>query len=625
MVDGEPPPPLNGGTQFADKFPPVDRALLHEYQKRSSNVAPSCKEVLEAIYGPQIEDFEYPIPGAEDLDYKPIFGGLLLSAFESGILKEQKYTDPNGKEHVSPGSVAFRRGSFVTQIAEKANIQCDENGMWNTDTDISLAFYDIAGFRQADLAKDSQDRSSADVILNDVVSLMNSEIITSNLQGKVHVCRYGGDEFVVGGAGVTPEKLAQLDDAIRKKIKTLKGWYREVGGKSSTDDRENKIQFNKSKDSLFLVSKEHMEGDEGIKKSIFLSFFKKGLFLDSDQINKIVKRYRKEDISKKPLGDTTLLDELKPHSIYPQSIFSEGDTESNKFEIITKYICDNNPQLKVLIDLARVIDEEESRNTGTPTIKRTEAIIHFIENTIYDPVLEYNIYSFTDFVESLKADKFKMIRTIDCKFIKEVNDEYSVVEGDEVIKAVWKKINGVMEAVTGAQGKLRIGRRGGTFFIGMDSQTPIREVDLQELNKAIAQNLQDVEVTLREEGITIPLGLSELVKANRQEEKEKEDAGGISNKEEDEKYMNRVIGEAISQSEKDWYRKALIKFQTLNTEKGLKSLLLSLEDDGSISPSFFDTIQNGSEKKVWTTFFTGKRSKERTAALMRTIKEEPPK
>jgi len=549
---------------------------LAEHESRLTSLNDPCRRLLEHIYRPDINDFDISRPEGEKLTYTSIFEGFFSGAIDSGLLQKRQFIDPEGKTHEVKGAPAFRRGSFVDLISKRAGVSYRETG-WNLDEDVSFTLYDIKDFRSADKAEDANGNSAADYLLNRSVDTINTIIEASPYKDKIYVCRYGGDELVIGGVGLTVEELAKINADIKGQITQIDGWYKDT---STGQIAKKKVELNEEKQHTFSVSKDQI----GLRKSIFLSYFKKGLLLSNEEVEKAISRYRIKDI--------------EPHSIYKPDVFPEGETNSNTIrEIKIKYICENNPQLMPLIEFARIIDTAESQKGDMSTHKRVETMLHFIENVIYDPLLEYNIYSFTDFAENLRTDKFKMIRTIDFKFVKEINDKYSMVEGDESIRTAWLKISGVMEKFPELRSKLRIGRRGGSFFIGMDASHQLTDKELSELNEAIAQNLQDVTLDIRGDEITVPLGLSSFTDVERRPDE----------KESDKKYMDRVMQETLTQAENDWFGKAL-KHRFVRRERP--------SEEGRMQ-EYVDTssVPGKAARELWDLFFNGKRRIERVAKL----------
>ncbi len=561
---------------------------LKQSEKRFAQLTSLSRQLLEKIYGDQINHYEFFLKPDQAKRCTSIFNGFFSAALDSGAMDERTFT-LNGKTEKAESTIAFRRGSFVDLVSKKAGIRFGKEG-FSLGENLHFDLFDIKDFRQFDLARDANDNSYADILINRVIEASNEVLQELQLSQKAFVCRYGGDEFVIGGSGLTKEESEAMSSKIKERIRSLKGLYKDPDTNTII---EHPVELNESKQHVFDLEKSELSD---IRRDVFLGYFKRGLLLNNDEIKKVIDRYMKPNENGTLVVDREgLYESIKPHRIYPDTISEEGaDVLEKKID----YICKDNPQLRPIISLAQIIDKQESNRAGTNIHKRTEAILQFIETVIYDPLLKQNIYSFTDFVDHLKAQKFEMIRVVDVKFIKEINDMYNISEGDEAIKKVWNQINeGVLAKLDQkTRAKLRIGRRGGTFFIGMDAKDQLEEKELNQLQSLLLSEGSSVRIKLCDGETEIPLGLSKQITVK----KEKIEEWNV--------FMSRIIKEVIGSAETDWYKKII---RLVQEEGGKIEYVLQ---SGS-----FECIRDPLKKKIFESFFSGKRKNERVASLQKAV------
>jgi GGDEF domain-containing protein len=560
----------------------IVKALGNNNQETASSPSilfDCCQAVIEQIYGDEINNSLISILNSQQIrQTNLLFKSFFSLTLDRGALVPHSYE----QEKVLPAPV-FRRSAFVDIISRKANIQYDQQRGYLIDKDIRFYFFDIKDFRLFDLAIDNQGNHYADLLINKIVSTINVEINKQSLAKDVFLCRYGGDEFFIGGIDIDEQRFLTFSDQIKTELEKLKGYYKNP---YTNQIEEGRIKLNELKQHLFTIlkSQDVDTSEENFKKHIFLAYFKRGLILNNDEVERVKVYLNKHfNVSFSQVQKNIYSDFLKAGS--PKEIINQ------KIRQLTKV----NPQFAPIIYLAQAIDEQESGMKREIITQRTQIIIEFIENVVYDPLLEYNVYSFTDFFERLRHNKLKMLQVIDFKFLKEINDLFSMVEGDEIIKSIWHQFKQqiLQNLAEETRTKIIIGRRGGTFFIGLDAGAECGKDELIKLKELINNQMQSITITLRDKTILLPLGLSRLFENQ-----------GLNHKE-DKRYVSKMIDEIIKEAESDWYKKIgkLLEKEQINLTNLPKSLDLSSLENNSLIYQLFNA------------FFSGKRSQERLERL----------
>jgi GGDEF domain-containing protein len=254
-------------------------------------------------------------------------------------------------------------------------------------------------------------------------------------------------------------------------------------------------------------------------------------------------------------------------------------------------------ELILPLDLALYYDELEEISQETKCYPRSQDILKFIENVVYDRLLGENIQSFTDFQEYFIDGEISTVYYFDLKFIKEINDNLSYVSGDEAIMALWQKLK---EATPNDMGKIMIARRGGTFLIGLRTG--------QELTKKTSESLLNINSILLFENdmpITVPIGQSafQYDLSNRPSERESAWPSWV-------KKMIRNLSEGLNKANDYWYKQV---YQVLKDSSELKQTVADSKPPPVTSDSWMSF-----DKLLWF-YFHGKRAVERCHKMIEII------
>ncbi len=396
-------------------------------------------------------------------------GFRMKHLFDSSLLRDRKFFFKEELVEV-PGVSLFQRAAFISEVTRAVESRSDA---------AKKAFFmlDLAQLRAADLAVDLEGNHSADVILNSVVKniismceSVNKEMVGADGSSRMVLIpgRYAGDELIVGMVGdYTPKDLENIQNVLYKAVTSLKGFYLQEDGVTI-----KKKQVGLKNNSVTIIE----TGTEGsLEKRIFDFYFQRGLILDQAEMAKTKQKFA--DLNEFAAYEK----EHEGHSIYPNL----GMTVREKIE----YLSLSHKELIVPMRLAHWIDaRNESRSNFTNTV------LQFIENNLYDRLLLENIQSFTDFQDRIGNDEFSGVWAFDLKFIKEINDGLSFVDGDKAIEGLWKSISGFIQEED--RKKFVFARRGGTFVLGVRKGEALSDQTLDAFGKLKSVALPELKLEL---------------------------------------------------------------------------------------------------------------------------------
>ena len=293
-------------------------------------------------------------------------------------------------------------------------------------------------------------------------------------KAEVRLCRYGGDEFCVSVVGQYHEELIEeLRKKIEEKYKqnNLTGYFKK--GLRDDDPIVSAPIRLKEKEGGKIIDVIQRPNDSE-EKTFFDQFLKKGHILTPLQIRSAKKMPQLLEFITKPV-------EL----IYPET----AATVKGKLAHLSKRFPDLSGEITALLK------SEFNDN-------QREEVLKFIENRLFDKLFANIVYSPPEFFERL--ENYKDIYCLDLKFIREMNDIISYPEADMAIVSLYQLITNrlgpdLMQYVD-------IGRRGGTFFIGV-KRGALKTIAARDKIDSALNEINSLSLTLREQPVIFELGI----------------------------------------------------------------------------------------------------------------------
>ena len=476
--------------------------MLDKYKAMS----PSAYNFLERIYRGQINHFEMPEPSKEGYNTATnILESFFSRALDTGLMRDITFSPPGEQPIQEEGFPILGRSAFFHEVLQKVA----PNGKYE-GASLQLGMFDIKDLRGADFAVEGSPHRSADLIVNRSAKAIQQAIdevwqefdLGKDQSRDYYFGRYGGDEFVLALIGDFKQVSgkadikAEIESRVKRHLATRGGYYRKNKGIVQEEillkgDKVDWIDITKDSPSPI--------------RDTTLSYLSRGLILNQEQAMKIQ-------------GRRTSSIEAIENSIYPTDI-QEEKNEHEKMRKKILHLAKMHPELATALFLAEDLDlkeqkvrYDEQRKSSTPRAEdhnpvvkhRREAILHFIENIVYDKLLGDTVYSKYDFQEHVTRGEVREMYVVDLKFIKEMNDYISYVDADDAIVTLWNKISSSIKPEE--REHLIFGRYGGTFLIGVRGDPKVLS---ESTRKAIA-SIQNLSSSLgqneAERKIQLPLG-----------------------------------------------------------------------------------------------------------------------
>lgn len=433
-------------------IPNYDRLATAFFSNERLKLDSPVGELIMSYYGDEINQLEGVLPNSEGDKYTSLLKNFYHLIFDPGLSRSVS----TQKEKFGPVYL-LTRSAWIDQIEKRLGE--------NFNNLIGIVMIDIA-----DLSKVNQISSTyGDLLL--VKAALGLEEALRKIEKKYQnywliPCRYGGDEFSIAVIKKSEEEEKKILDPeqvlkeVKSEISSKKHFYKNNEG---TEIEENI--------SLKLESTKVIEvPDDEISKKIFFWSLNQGSVLDEKEIA----------IFKKVFDDD-------PDKIEEYLRVNLRKLINKEYPLIAmQALSKKHPELAGPLFLADVLDQEETRvkNSPNPIRRRLKLILRLIDRSLNDCLLNDRILSFADFKDHLSD--FNAVIGIEMKFIKELNDHYSMVLADEIIKSLYQKI--IQQIPENEQPKIQIFRRGGSFFIG------IKEPLDQETSDAL-KSFKSLEIT----------------------------------------------------------------------------------------------------------------------------------
>lgn len=428
--------------------------------------------------------------------YTPLFASVYDYCLDQGVKHKAVIDNPQitNQEIAPPVAILSRTG--LIYYAEQHGV---ENYNYHR--------LDIAQMRQADLA------GAGDWLLNKISQVLK-QVSGDNL-----VARYGGDEFMImTPKKMEPERVNKLFQEIKAGLAQLTGYFCDPDNPAIIREKAVRIK----NDQIETLSPPQSEPE----LSIFKSLMSRGIMLSQQEINRIKNR---PGFSPEKL----LQDYWQTDSLYPESLLLLPPEALVKEKV--NYLTRVYPEFTPALQLTQMLDQRVSQLKPLPLFNRTEATLRFIENVIFDRRLKDVFYSFQHLTRGTAQGRYLEFFAFDCKFLKELNDHYSYLEGDELIASVWQELRSKLGADREA---FNIARRGGTFLLALKTDRELPAETRRQL-----EAITHITGHLDGKPLTIPVGVA-LREVDRP----------VSS---DPHWIRQQLS-VVESADKNWYKNALL-------------------------------------------------------------------
>lgn len=440
-------------------------------------------------------------------EYSSLFNSIYRLSLDQGLLRRAKITN---SQLVKQFPETQDEAEAVLMLSRTAAIyKAEQLGA----DQFQYHFLDIAQMRQADLA------GAGDWLLNRVAQALKT------VCGNKLCCRYGGDEFMI----MTPinEDSTELLNKAKEAIKAIMAFYQSTDESNVIEQRPVTLKH----DEIITIK----PPTEPIDLTIFNTFVSRGIILSPEQVEKIKSKPEFQtnhglDLNK--LNEFLASRYWQNRNLYPPTLLESVQSKDQNVLTRMDYLGTYYPEFKVALELCQALD-------GSGPLTRTEAAVNFIEKVIFDRLLGDVFYSYQHLAENLQAQQYSELFSIDAKFLKEINDRYSYVDGDEMLIAAWKQIRQVLGP---ERQHFTIARRAGTFILALKKGYSL---DSELRKKLISLNL--FTMTLEGERVVLPLGVAHHIVDYTNSDKPE--------------WLRQQLG-VIEDSGDQWYRNANIETQS---------------------------------------------------------------
>ena len=390
-------------------------------------------------------------------EFGPTQEVIEANIYDPGLAKAVRWTAPDNEPLYAAPLQIYNRQAVFHVIKESLLFGRNEEL-----PDMHFVFLDIASFQSMNIP-DRRGVLGGDYYLHLVARLFREAVQQHPKQADIFFGRYGGDEFLFSfGESLSVGEINAFVDGLGRTLASYQAYHR-VGGRV---DRAP-ISF---KGDLEVIS----IPTQPVAREVFMYYLQRNLLLDAREVENATREYQNN-----------------PRATQVAEISSPlpGQIE----EIALHY-----PVYRKLIDLALAVDKERSSQTYT------RRLLHYFQSVHNDPLFEFPVLPFQEFTDHVAARPLTHLYAFDLKFIKEINDEFSLIRGDQAIVDFVKQITELFHPADLDQ--VTIGRRGGTLQIAIE--------DFNELDLSSVLNLQNFQknpffhYTSRARHVTIPVGFA---------------------------------------------------------------------------------------------------------------------
>jgi diguanylate cyclase (GGDEF)-like protein len=378
--------------------------------------------------------------------------------FDAGLRNPIEWTNPNGVTQFHKGLSIYNRLAHFHTIKE--NI-FNYRGVF-VQPNSSFVFIDIAKFSAMNIP-DKFGTLGGDYYIKIVSQTIKKILNSEKLYNQLSFSRYGGDEFLIYSPDLEKSEIATLYQKITEKLGEVEAFY--LSRKVIT---RAPIHIKPTPKIITIPENKSL-------KRLFLTNLQRNLILDTNELNNIIQ-------SKTVIGSTM-------SRVSPKSMLSS--VESMEIDY---------PDFSKIIKLAKKVDGQYGNKDNTHRLQRYFRDLH------NDPMFDYPILPFNEFDREVSKISPSHFIAVDCKFIKEINDSFSIVKGDQVIQKFVDFVTSLFQKEE--LDDIIIGRRGGTLKLAIPD---LSDYSLTSLNNILKiQKNPYFEIDLEDIKLRIPFGFSKM-------------------------------------------------------------------------------------------------------------------
>ncbi len=435
----------------------------------------NVQDLLTGLYGDEINHIQGILPESlEDKQtYTSILSGFYKFAFDTGLSRAIEFQHNRETFHADPVFM-LRRSAFLERTRKKLDQMNSKKA--------AFLMMDVADVGFADMVEDERHTGikSADLLLNRFAGTLQQVVdqtqkdldkIFGTNTINLMAGRYGGDEFVISILGNYNNDVI---DMVKKNIQERvllrnQAVYRRIILRDDHEDSHDEKGDIRLKNNSINVTE--LPTADQYNQKIFMHYLKQGLVMDQEQIDIVRAQYKTENE----------FDRSVVRRYNYRFEYRESSKILTALEDKIGYILKRHPELKLAFDLASSLDEAETMlgNSGTTIQKRQEAMLYFVQTTIFDPLLGYGVYSYHDFKEHTDDEPIDRFMVFDLK-LKEFNEFMGLVFTDGMVGSFWNQIEKAIDDKD--KHKVIFGRRGGTFYLAVKKGEKLSSISLEKLS-----------------------------------------------------------------------------------------------------------------------------------------------
>lgn len=394
-----------------------------------------------------------------------------LVSYDHGLNREVYYRPPGSKHTLreSP-AIALNRSALIADTLDKLAL--------DPDSKAAFLMLDLSDMHFADKA------GAGDFVLNRFSRALLEELIKFKLEknqalsgADVNLCRYGGDEFCVSITGQYDERV--IDDlktviAGRYKKDDLKGYFKKgLSPDDPVEERPIRLKERENGEVVDVLKRP----DSPEERVIFDQFMRRGQILSDSQVKMTEKLPQLRDF----------ISQEVPLS-YPKDVI----TVKSKLN----HIASRFPNLKADI---------EALGGSHLNDNQRQEVLKYLEDRVFDKLFGSIVYTSPEFAHRLP--NYRDLYCFDLKLVREMNEIASYPESDMAIINLYNLIKSSLG--DDLMNKVDIGRRGGTFYVGVKKGVS-SFLGYSRRIKSALERVSSLPMELRGKPINFDLGISSI-------------------------------------------------------------------------------------------------------------------
>jgi diguanylate cyclase (GGDEF)-like protein len=446
--------------------------------------------------------------------------------YDPGLKNPIAWQDPCGVPHQTSGKNILNRQAIFYIIKQHMLNNIGEVRREN----LKFVFLDIANFRAMNIP-DKCGVLGGDYYINIIAKSIAEVLRLNEARDDIYFGRYGGDEFLVSfEESVEMDTIDTFIEQVRQKLATIQAFYLTKNG------IVQKPITLKPDTPLITMPEPSME------RELFVYYLERGLLLNAEEARMAVDDFN---------SDTqTYLDNIL-HNNYRYL-----SSQMRELEL-------NNPYFIKVINAAKAIDESKNNK------HYQQKLVNFFQSFDYDPLFKSSVLPYQEFYDYTSKKELSDVLVFDIKFVKEINDCFSLIRGDKLIVNITEQILNLFHPED--QDDISVGRRGGTITIAIKDFAQLRLETVNALHKFRRNPVVEFDNQHTQLSIPIGFGKSKL----RSYSKIKYDYNLRQNKSERNlRILQNLQQESMRQSQKVFYKELANVF--LRNPLLLEELLIAL-------------------------------------------------